>query len=73
MKNKNTYTYFKVFAILLLFFTCLISFRFMWINYHNKGEQPVITEGVLDLTDWDFSDKETISLMGGGFFTPINS
>lgn len=70
MKNKNTYTYFKVFAILLLFFTCLISFRFMWINYHNKGEQPVITEGVLDLTDWDFSDKETISLNGEWVFYP---
>lgn len=76
MKNKNILIYLKVFSILLLFFTGLISLRLMWINYYNKEDQPVITDGILDLTGWDFSDKETIALNGEWIFYPnqfINS
>lgn len=70
MKNKNILTYLKVFSILLLFLTGLISLRFVWINYYNKGDQPIITDGVLDLTGWDFSDEETIALNGEWIFYP---
>ncbi|GAB2564690.1 ATP-binding protein [Gracilibacillus alcaliphilus] len=70
MKNKSIATYIKIFTVLLLFFACLITFRLIWINYYNKEDQPVIQDGVLDLTNWDFSSEETISLNGEWLFYP---
>ncbi|WP_162805818.1 ATP-binding protein [Sporosarcina sp. PTS2304] len=57
-------------VVVLLFALLLTGFRLQWIKTFNEtGENPIIERGVLDLREWDFSDKNVISLNGEwGFF-----
>ncbi|SFM46640.1 Signal transduction histidine kinase [Gracilibacillus orientalis] len=70
MSNQNQLTYTKIFIILLVFISLLITLRLSWINYHKETGQPTIENGVLDLRDWEFAHNETLSLNGEWSFYP---
>src|SRR5699024_9426518 len=48
----------------------LISFRFLWIHIFDGETEQTITDGELDLRDWDFSINESITLTGVWDFYP---
>ncbi len=57
--------------IIILFASALTGFRLLWINTFNEPEQqPHITNGELDLRDWDFSDGRAVTLAGEWEFYP---
>ncbi|WP_058308508.1 hybrid sensor histidine kinase/response regulator [Gracilibacillus massiliensis] len=70
MLNQNRLTYFKIFIILIVFISLLVTFRLVWIDYHEKPDQPLVENGILDLTEWELTNDETISLNGEWDFYP---
>ncbi|WP_208588460.1 hybrid sensor histidine kinase/response regulator [Gracilibacillus suaedae] len=70
MSKQNQLTYSKIFIILLLFISLLITFRLLWIHYHDQSEQPSVKNGVLDLRESEFTNNETYSLNGEWSFYP---
>lgn len=64
MTKKN------IFIIIALFLLLLTSFRFFWINYHSTPDYKTAEKGVIDLSEWEFTDKETLKLDGEWKFYP---
>ncbi|MGM8213098.1 hybrid sensor histidine kinase/response regulator [Virgibacillus sp. W0430] len=60
----------KIFLTIILTFLVLTSFRVGWVYYHKTPEQPYAKNGVIDLSDWEFKDNETIVLDGEWEFFP---
>lgn len=56
--------------IIILFALMLIGFRLIWVYTFNDTEQPLVTDGELDLRDWDFSDRRPVTLTGEWEFYP---
>ncbi|MFB1052032.1 ATP-binding protein [Paraliobacillus sp. JSM ZJ581] len=60
---------------MILFFTVIVmailsAARITWVNYHQLPSQPEIENGVLDLTNWSFSDHPIVSLDGDWQYYP---
>lgn len=68
LKNKQHLR--RPILIVILFALVLTSFRFLWIETFSSNEQPPVVDGQLDLRDWDFSKKGTITLDGEWGFHP---
>ncbi|WP_284141506.1 ATP-binding protein [Virgibacillus sp. LDC-1] len=60
----------KIFIIISLTLIVLANFRLGWIIYHKPLDQPQAANGVIDLSNWKFDDKMTITLDGEWFFYP---
>lgn len=56
--------------VIALFAGALTSFRLLWIKTFNFTEQPLVTNGELDLREWDFADGRSITLAGDWQFYP---
>lgn len=63
-KHKEKRRLWMKVIIIVLFAIALTSFRLIWISTFNDSEQQEITNGELDLRDWDFSDGKSITLAG---------
>lgn len=70
MSNNKPMTKKKIFLITSLFFLLLSSFRIGWMLYHKTPDHPHAEEGVIDLSDWEFNDHQTITLDGEWEFYP---
>ncbi|MEI3611269.1 hybrid sensor histidine kinase/response regulator [Pseudogracilibacillus sp. SO30301A] len=70
MRASNGMSYKKVFLLISIFLLVLTSFRIGWIFYHKTPDHPHAEEGVIDLSHWNFTDKETITLDGEWEFYP---
>lgn len=57
--------------IIILFAVALTGFRLLWINTFSEPEQPEVTDGELDLRDWDFTDGRSVTLAGEWDFHPF--
>lgn len=55
---------------IVLFAIVLTGFRLLWVDTFNDPEQPYVTDGQLDLRDWDFSDGRSVTLGGEWEFHP---
>lgn len=60
----------KIFLLISFFFLILTSFRIGWVNYYQAPDQPWVEDGVIDLTDWKFTDDQVILLDGDWLFHP---
>ena len=60
----------KIFIIIGLFLLILSSFRIGWFMHYQPKEQPIAENGVIDLRDWHFNNKETVALDGEWQFVP---
>lgn len=54
----------RILIILFLFFTILLIFRLGWLFYHQVPEHPQAESGVVNLTEWEFTDAQAITLDG---------
>ena len=70
MKQKGSRNTWHKIILIFLFFLVLISFRFLWIHIFDGETEQTITDGELDLRDWDFSNNESITLTGEWDFYP---
>src|SRR5699024_7262673 len=70
MKQKGSRNTWHKIILIFLFFLVLISFRFLWIHIFDGETEQTITDGELDLRDWDFSNNESITLTGKWNFYP---
>lgn len=70
MVGKQPMTIKRTFFIIIVFLLVLTSFRVGWILYHQTPDQPHVEEGIIDLSDWIFDDKQTITLDGEWEFYP---
>ena len=52
----------KSVIIIALFAVVLTGFRLLWSKTFNATEQPYATNGKLDLRDWNFSKKKSVTL-----------
>lgn len=64
MKKRN------IFFIISMFLLILTGLRIGWIVYHKTPEHPLAEDGVIDLSEWEFTDSETITLDGEWEFYP---
>src|SRR5690625_562739 len=64
MKKKN------IFFIIIFFLLILTVFRLGWMFYHQTPDQPQAENGVIDLTNWEFTDNQAITLDGEWEFYP---
>lgn len=63
--------YLKGVLILLVIIVALTGFRLLWYYYHAPSEQqPLAENGRLDLTQYELTDEETITLNGEWLFLP---
>lgn len=60
----------RIYLTIFLFLLGLTSFRIGWINYHEIPEHPHAVKGEVDLSGWEFTDKQTITLDGEWEFYP---
>ncbi|ANS76799.1 hypothetical protein AWM70_21265 [Paenibacillus yonginensis] len=60
----------KTCLILVTFLLVLTGFHLLWNAAHNPGDQPHVTNGVLDLRNWPLKDRPTITLDGEWDFFP---
>src|SRR5690554_1642980 len=60
----------RIVLIIILFFLLLTSFRMGWMMYHKAPDHSKAENGIVDLSDWAFSDKTTITLDGEWEFYP---
>lgn len=60
----------KTLLIISLFLLVLTGFRLGWIIYHGVPDHPHAEGGVIDLSNWTFDDKQTITLDGEWEFYP---
>ncbi len=70
MKQKGSRNTWHKMILIFLFFLALVSFRFLWIDMFDGETEKTITNGELDLRDWDFSNNESITLTGEWDFYP---
>lgn len=70
MKQKSSRSIWIKIVLTICFVLALIGFRIFWIQLFDDSTEQTITEGELDLRDWDFSDKESITLTGEWSFYP---
>src|SRR5690625_1159432 len=70
MKQKSSRSTWLNIILIILFVLALISFRLLWIHMYDGETEQIITDGELDLRDWDFSNKESITLTGEWDFYP---
>ncbi|WP_194287300.1 hybrid sensor histidine kinase/response regulator [Gracilibacillus oryzae] len=70
MVNKQVMSKTKIFMILLLFISLLVTFRIIWINYHQNTANPTAENGVLDLRNIELNKDTTIALNGEWYFYP---
>src|SRR5690625_349009 len=66
-KNRNVR---NIFLLLGLFIIVLTSLRLCWMIYHKKPDSPLAEKGIIDLSKWDFTDKQSILLDGQWEFYP---
>lgn len=57
-------------TVIVLFALTLTCFRLLWLNMYQDTEEKEMTNGELDLRDWDFSDGHSITLTGEWDFHP---
>lgn len=55
---------------LFFLFLVLMSFRVLWLFYHFPSEQPLVHDGILDLSMYELKDNQTIQLDGEWEFSP---
>lgn len=60
----------KIFIIIALFFLALSIFRIGWIFYYKTPDHPQAENGVIDLSEWEFDEQDTITLDGEWTFYP---
>ena len=60
----------KIILIIFVFTIALTGFRALWIWYHQDPEHPEAKQGVIDLSDWEFTDHKPITLDGEWEFYP---
>lgn len=60
----------KPIVIIVIAFACLIGMRLVWLELHKPPEQPVVHEGVLDLTTFTLPQTQSIILNGQWNFSP---
>lgn len=60
----------KTLLIIGLFFTILTIFRIGWMVYCKTPDHPLAQKGVIDFSDWAFTDDQTITLDGEWEFYP---
>src|SRR5690625_684391 len=60
----------KIILIISLFFIVLTSLRIGWIIYYKSPNHPHADNGILQLENWEFTNKETITLDGEWEFYP---
>ncbi|WOV88099.1 ATP-binding protein [Sporosarcina oncorhynchi] len=60
----------RIYLTIVLFFLGLTFLRIGWINYHEIPEHPHAVKGHVDLSEWTFTDNETITLDGEWEFYP---
>lgn len=61
---------FKIIAV-VLFILMLTGFRMLWNNFFQpEPDQPMVEAGKLDLQEWDFSEKGTVTMSGEWNFYP---
>lgn len=65
ISKKRMLLYTAIFVLLLL------GIRMLWFGFRvEHGQQPKVVGGVIDLQEWPFDDKHTISLNGDWEFYP---
>lgn len=64
MSNK------KLLFIISIFILILTSVRIGWIFYHKVPVHPQAEEGVIDFSEWQFTDDQAITLNGEWEFYP---
>lgn len=70
VKHKGKrHLWIKIITI-MLFALMLTSFRLLWIKTFSDTEQTNVTNGELDLRDWDFSEDKSVTLAGDWEFHP---
>src|SRR5690625_5279231 len=70
MRINQPMTKKNIFLIIILFLLILSGFRVGWILYHKTPDHPPAEMGVIDLSNWTFDDKQTITLDGEWEFYP---
>ena len=70
MTTNQRMTQKKIFLIISLFLLILTSFRMGWMIYHQTPDHPHAEGGIMDLSDWEFNDSQTITLDGEWEFFP---
>lgn len=57
--------------VIILFVLSLIGFRIAWINHFQyEKDQPIASEGEIDLRGWNFVDNSIVTLSGEWMFYP---
>ncbi len=70
MRDNQPITMKRILLIIVLFLLVLSGFRVGWILYHKNPEHPHAEMGIIDLSNWTFDDKQTITLDGEWEFHP---
>lgn len=60
----------KIYFFIFLCLLVLTSFRVGWLFYHSPPDHPKAEKGVIDLSEWVFTDRQTITLDGEWEFYP---
>jgi sensor histidine kinase YesM len=60
----------SILLIIVFFFFILTAFRLGWMFYHQTPDHPQAEKGIIDLTDWEFTDNQVITLDGEWEFYP---
>lgn len=60
----------KLLLITGIFILLLIAMRVGWLHLHKTPDHPAAVRGVLDLRDWVFDNRQTITLDGEWEFYP---
>ena len=70
LSNNGSLTRKQIYIIIVVFFIVLTTCRVGWTIYHKPPEQPQAQNGVIDLSDWPFTEDETVALNGEWEFYP---
>ncbi|HEY4599747.1 MAG TPA: ATP-binding protein [Cerasibacillus sp.] len=70
MRSNQPMTKKKILLLITLLFIGLTGLRIAWIMFHKTPDQPYVEKGVLDLSNWTFTDKYTVLLDGEWEFFP---
>ncbi|OAB45949.1 hybrid sensor histidine kinase/response regulator [Paenibacillus glacialis] len=60
----------KIVLIAVMFFLVLTTLRIAWISFHSIPDHPRAEQGTIDLSQWNFSDRQEITLDGEWEFYP---
>ncbi|MDQ0724922.1 two-component system sensor histidine kinase ChiS [Paenibacillus sp. W4I10] len=67
--KKNILKY-KLTWLVLIYLAALIGMRLLWYTEYSPPSQPHAVQGELDLSSWQFDDRQTITLNGQWNFHP---